>query len=538
MSVHYERSRDRWVVRWRENGRQRSRTFATEADAWSLDGQLNPPAHSAGMGQIPRLSRVDAVAADQGGVYAYATSEGTRWRFVYRQSDGRLTTRRGFTSRTAAIAARSSAIEDVRRGEIRATRDTFHEFWAKLLADKRPYVTAGTLTDYTTHGRKRLLPWFGDLRLTAIDEDRVRDWLADMAELVTDGELRPKTVNNARTCLSMALGEAVRRRYLTQNPCRYVPELPVDRIEIDYLRLDEIEHYLDACAAHYRPLAELLIGTGARISEAVAIQWPDLDLDAGAMRISRQLARSGSSTTPTKGKRFRSVQLGPRLVATLRSLRQERHRSGQADGGWLFLCPRPRRGRYSSRTEPVPPNRRTVHDWHEWALEDAGIRDMPLHSLRHTAATLWLATPHPLIFVQRQLGHRSITTTEEHYGHLEPSFVQRAAEQTEALITSSAAARQDGRARRLISQASDRRRARPAATAGSPTPTHASRPGWRTPPAATLAAHSQANARCPRARTSRGHLDFRVARTGSARPSRRRTPRSGTHQGRWRSRSA
>ena len=82
-----------------------------------------------------------------------------------------------------------------------------------------------------------------------------------------------------------------------------------------------------------------------------------------------------------------------------------------------------------------PPNRKTAHDWHEWALEDAGLRDMPLHSLRHTAATAWLATGHPLIFVQRQLGHRSITTTEEHYGHLESSFVQRAAEQTEALIS-------------------------------------------------------------------------------------------------------
>jgi integrase len=36
--------------------------------------------------------------------------------------------------------------------------------------------------------------------------------------------------------------------------------------------------------------------------------------------------------------------------------------------------------------------------------------------------------------VQRQLGHRSITTTEEHYGHLETSFVRDAAAQTEELI--------------------------------------------------------------------------------------------------------
>ena len=75
-----------------------------------------------------------------------------------------------------------------------------------------------------------------------------------------------------------------------------------------------------------------------------------------------------------------------------------------------------------------------MHDWHEAALEDAGLRDMPLHSLRHTAAAAWLATGHPLIFVQRQLGHRSITTTEEHYGHLELSFVHEAVARTEDAI--------------------------------------------------------------------------------------------------------
>jgi integrase len=119
----------------------------------------------------------------------------------------------------------------------------------------------------------------------------------------------------------------------------------------------------------------------------------------------------------------------------------ERIRTSQPDNDWLFLCPVPKRGRYSHRTQPAPPNRKTAHDWHEWALEDAGLRDMPLHSLRHTAATLWLMTPHSLIFVQRQLGHRSITTTEEHYGHLEASFIQNAAEKTESLIAGSAITR-------------------------------------------------------------------------------------------------
>jgi integrase len=67
----------------------------------------------------------------------------------------------------------------------------------------------------------------------------------------------------------------------------------------------------------YRPLAELLIGTGARISEALALTWPDIDLEQGIVRVQRQRARRGDATTQTKGKRSRSILIGPRLRAAL-----------------------------------------------------------------------------------------------------------------------------------------------------------------------------------------------------------------------------
>lgn len=72
--------------------------------------------------------------------------------------------------------------------------------------------------------------------------------------------------------------------------------------------------------------------------------------------------------------------------------------------------------------------------WQNTALQDAGLRDMALHSLRHTAAATWLTTGKPLTYVQRQLGHASITTTERCYGHLEMTFLAGAAAQTEAAI--------------------------------------------------------------------------------------------------------
>jgi integrase len=58
---------------------------------------------------------------------------------------------------------------------------------------------------------------------------------------------------------------------------------------------------------------------------------------------------------------------------------------------------------------------------------------MPLHALRHTAAATWLSTGHSLIFVARQLGHRSITTTEQH-GHLELNLLNTALQATDQAI--------------------------------------------------------------------------------------------------------
>ena len=259
----------------------------------------------------------------------------------------------------------------------------------------------------------------------------MRRWMRAITAEADAAGISRKTVNNARTCLTTALNEAVRQSLVPRNPCLGVPALPAERQELEYLRMHENGPYLEVCADYYRPLAELLIGSGLRISEALALRFGHLDLEHGVIRVYGQRGRQGEATKATKGKRFRSVQIGPALS---RSLAETRRGRNAVDDDWLFLCPPPKRGRYSGRTTPVPPSRKTAHDWHEAALVDAGLRDMPLHALRHTAAAAWLATGHPLIFVQRQLGHRSITTTEEHYGHLELSFVQDAVLRTEEAI--------------------------------------------------------------------------------------------------------
>jgi integrase len=152
------------------------------------------------------------------------------------------------------------------------------------------------------------------------------------------------------------------------------------------------------------------------------------------VQIQRQRARHGDSTTQTKGKRAHTVLIRPRLTETLRTLRNTTHRAN-SQPDWLFICPTPSQGRYANRATNSPPSRRTVHEWHHRALHAAGLAAMPLHALPHTAAASWLTTGHSLIFVARQLGHRSITTTEQHYAHLELNLFTTALTATDHAIT-------------------------------------------------------------------------------------------------------
>src|SRR3954452_9804921 len=228
-----------------------------------------------------------------------------------------------------------------------------------------------------------------------------------MLELVEAADIAPKTANNARIALMGFCRWAVRNGHMAFNPVPEVKPLRVEDVRRRFLSCARSHGYFDACSAAYRPLARTLVGTGARISEAIAFTVDDFDPIAGTLAVNRQLARdtsTGIKTKATKGRKRRTVYIGAQLVAVLQDMLAVRREQGKDDGGWLFVVPPARRGRYATRTEPRPPHRKTVHDWHEQALTDAGLDDLPLHGLRHTAAAAWLSTGRSLELVRAQLG--------------------------------------------------------------------------------------------------------------------------------------
>ena len=306
---------------------------------------------------------------------------------------------------------------------------TFAEYVDEWLEEHAARLEPGTVATYEVDLRLRLKPFFGTTRLAAITPNYVRQYVAWRQSGSSDS---PKTINNSLIVLRVALGHAVEDGLIASNPAssagrRDRIKLPVAHREMDYLRLAEIPAYLEACQSGYRPLAEVLVGTGMRIGEAIALRWGDVDWRSGSIMVAR--ARKGATTGSTKGDRARRVEVGPRLLGLLRDRRaaQAEHRTDHDDDN------------------PIFPGTRTTHldrsvvsrRWHHDALRRAGLRQtIRLHDLRHSAAAGWLAAGLPMVYVQRQLGRRQIATTIDLYGHLEESFLRDAAARAETAVWS------------------------------------------------------------------------------------------------------
>ena len=285
--------------------------------------------------------------------------------------------------------------------------ETFGRYWERWLGRRRPDLEDGTWSGYEINGRKRLLPAFANRRLGALSVDDIRTFVADQAEAVEAGELAAKTVNNALVTLVVCLNDAVEDGLIPTNPALRVGRLPAAHVEREYLRLHEITMYLDSCSDLYRPLAEVLIGSGIRISEALALRISDLELDDSGGVIVVYRSRKKAIVGSTKSDRFRSVEIGPRTSLALRTQIAWRREFdiGLADDALVFVMPvRGRKrspGRWESAGVAEAIDRTTVsRDWHKQALEDAGLRDMPLHALRHTAAASWLGAGNSLMYVE------------------------------------------------------------------------------------------------------------------------------------------
>jgi integrase len=245
-----------------------------------------------------------------------------------------------------------------------------------------------------------------------------------VTRLAARGDLSPTTVRYAYTVLRIALGEALRSKRVVRNVALEIRAPRAAAPERTPLTLPQVGTFLRSVGGdRLATLYMTAIGLGLRQGELLGLRWSDVNLDAGTLTIRHtRNSRTGALAEPKTERSRRTLRLGGELTSALREHRrrqvEERLAAGSRwrDGDYVFATPL---GQSLDAAN-------VTHRFHA-ALSAAGLPRQRFHDLRHCCATLRLEQGEELAVVSRILGHASITTTANVYGHLTDAMLGRAA---------------------------------------------------------------------------------------------------------------
>jgi len=196
----------------------------------------------------------------------------------------------GFGSREEAEAALAEALAAQGGGDPKTVAGFLERVW---LPAKRAEVERSTFDQYAWAVRRHIVPELGSVKLADLGLDVLEVWLARLLRPVPEAGKAPLGSTSARLIrkvLSMACEDAVERGVLGENPLRFTKAPEPAEVRRPMWTGDESRRFLAAAAAHRLGVAfDLMLATGLRRGELLALRWSDIDFDGGRLRISRQL---------------------------------------------------------------------------------------------------------------------------------------------------------------------------------------------------------------------------------------------------------
>lgn len=254
-------------------------------------------------------------------------------------------------------------------------------------------------------------------------------------EPVGEGKaLSGKTILNYHRLISSILETAVKWQVLFSNPCRRVEPPKADRKEARYLDENQSLQILEKLQAEplkFRAMYTLLLYSGMRRGELCGLSWGDVDFKSGVIDINKSmLYLPGKGVFEDKTKNVsstRSIKVPAFVISLLQEHRKEQiqeiMKQGSAWQGDLTSS-----GKVFTQTNGKPIHPCTVTDWFEKFIERHNLPSVCVHSLRHTNASLMIASGVDLRTVSKRLGHAQMSTTANIYTHAIRTADERASE--------------------------------------------------------------------------------------------------------------
>jgi integrase len=339
-----------------------------------------------------------------------------------------------FDSRAEAVAfeARKKAeVSDLRRRGVEPSTQPLGEYMRQWLARRREDLRPKTVTEYGYAVERLIVPSLGKVPLADLTPALIQQWQDLLAP--TPEARGAAAAAGALRVLRSALSDAERMGLIARNPARLARAARRGRRAREGFTLEEARAILRAAEGErLEPLFRFLLYSGMRAGEALALRWSDVDLEGGMVAVRRALVYvrgrmvEGPPKTKASGRTF--ALPSPALEA----LREQRARQAQerlaAGPSW------PDHDLVFTARNGSPLNLSNVDADFRRVRARAGVRPLPLHSLRHAAASILLGAGVPVAVAAKMLGH-SVEVFSEVYADLLTEATREAARQVDGFLS-------------------------------------------------------------------------------------------------------
>ena len=308
---------------------------------------------------------------------------------------------------------------------IQASSPSFADFSETWLAENEVRwrrTTRGLRRDMI---RSHLLPRFGEKRVGQVTRAELLEFRAELAKRrgkQPGTTISPKTVNEVMGVLSNIFDEAA-DRYEFVSPAQRIKRLKVPRKDIQPFSLDQAIRIIDTARADYRHYFVTRFFTGMRSGEVHGLKWNFVDFDRRQILVRETFTHGEQDGTKTDGS-MREIAMSEQVFDALKA---QQVLTGHL-GDYVF----------SSRNGmPIDLANFVSRVWNP-LLDHLALKRRRPYQMRHTAATLWLASGENPEWIARQLGHSTTEMLFRVYSRYVPNLTRRDGSAFESMLRENA----------------------------------------------------------------------------------------------------
>ena len=267
---------------------------------------------------------------------------------------------------------------------------------------------------------KHILPVFGETPVSLITKAMILEFRTKLASFERPGGdigLSPSRINHVMTPLRMILAEAA-DRYEFDTPYKNIRPLRVPKTQVDPFSFEEVKLICENVRADYQSYFIVRFFTGMRTGEAHGLKWKHIDFERKQILIRESFVAGRMTSTKTESS-LREISISQPVYDALIN-----QKSVTQNQEFVFS---------NKLGKPLSVHNVTKRVWYP-ILRYLGLPERRPYQMRHTAATLWLASGESPEWIARQMGHSSTEMLFKVYSRYVPNLTRHDGSAFDALL--------------------------------------------------------------------------------------------------------